>query len=97
MIALTALMCLLLGYQVTMPAIDNAKYTFTVHNNLMADGCADRLEFLHTLLGTQTRKLCGIPFTHWLNFPLLDLDGQYKEFEKIMWINDYDKFKERLY
>ena len=31
MIALTALMCLLLGYQVTMPAIDNAKYTFTVH------------------------------------------------------------------
>jgi len=33
MIALTALMCLLLGYQVTMPAIDNAKYTFTVHNN----------------------------------------------------------------
>ena len=33
MIALTALMCLLLGYQVTMPAIDNAKYTFTVHDN----------------------------------------------------------------
>ena len=31
MIALTALMCLLLGYQVTMPAVDNAKYTFTVH------------------------------------------------------------------
>ena len=74
-----------------------AEHPFTVHNNLMADGCADRLEFLHTLLGTQTRKLCGIPFTHWLNFPLLDLDGQYKEFEKIMWINDYDKFKERLY
>ena len=33
MIALTALMCILLGYQVTMPAVDNAKYTFTVHNN----------------------------------------------------------------
>ena len=33
MIALTALMCILLGYQVTMPAIDNAKYTFTVHDN----------------------------------------------------------------
>lgn len=33
MIALTALMCALLGYQVTMPAVDNAKYTFTVHNN----------------------------------------------------------------
>jgi len=33
MIALTALMCVLLGYQVTMPAVDNAKYTFTVHNN----------------------------------------------------------------
>ena len=31
MIALTALMCALLGYQVTMPAVDNAKYTFTVH------------------------------------------------------------------
>jgi hypothetical protein len=33
MIALTAMMCLLLGYQVSMPAVDNAKYTFTVHNN----------------------------------------------------------------
>ena len=33
MIALTALMCVLLGYQVSMPAVDNAKYTFTVHNN----------------------------------------------------------------
>lgn len=33
MIALTALMCALLTYQVTMPAVDNAKYTFTVHNN----------------------------------------------------------------
>ena len=32
MIALTAMMCLLLGYQVSMPAVDNAKYTFTVHN-----------------------------------------------------------------
>jgi len=32
MIALTALMCALLTYQVTMPAVDNAKYTFTVHN-----------------------------------------------------------------
>jgi len=31
MIALTALMCVLLGYQVSMPAVDNAKYTFTVH------------------------------------------------------------------
>ena len=33
MIVLTALMCILLGYQVTMPAIDNAKYTFTVHQD----------------------------------------------------------------
>jgi hypothetical protein len=33
MIALTAMMCVLLGYQVSMPAVDNAKYTFTVHNN----------------------------------------------------------------
>ena len=33
MIALTALMCALLGYQVTMPAVDNAKYTVTTHNN----------------------------------------------------------------
>ncbi len=33
MIFLTALMCALLTYQVTMPAVDNAKYTFTVHNN----------------------------------------------------------------
>ena len=32
MIWLTAMMCILLGYQVTMPAVDNAKYTFTVHN-----------------------------------------------------------------
>ena len=31
MIWLTAMMCILLGYQVTMPAVDNAKYTFTVH------------------------------------------------------------------
>jgi hypothetical protein len=31
MIALTAVMCLLLGYQVTMPAVDNAKYTVTVY------------------------------------------------------------------
>ena len=31
MIALTALMVILLGYQVSMPAVDNAKYTFTVH------------------------------------------------------------------
>jgi hypothetical protein len=30
---LTTLMVLLLGYQVSMPAVDNAKYTFTVHNN----------------------------------------------------------------
>jgi hypothetical protein len=27
------LMCALLGYQVTMPAVDNAKYTFTVYEN----------------------------------------------------------------
>jgi hypothetical protein len=33
MIALTALMCILLGYQVSMPSVDNAKYTFTVHND----------------------------------------------------------------
>lgn len=33
MIWLTALMCVLLGYQVSMPAVDNAKYTFTSHNN----------------------------------------------------------------
>lgn len=33
MIWLTALMCALLGYQVSMPAVDNAKYTFTSHND----------------------------------------------------------------
>jgi hypothetical protein len=33
MIVLTALMCILLGYQVSMPSVDNAKYTFTVHND----------------------------------------------------------------
>jgi hypothetical protein len=33
MIFLTALMCALLAYQVSMPAVDNAKYTFTTHNN----------------------------------------------------------------
>lgn len=27
------MMVALLGYQVSMPAVDNAKYTFTVHNN----------------------------------------------------------------
>jgi hypothetical protein len=26
-------MCALLAYQVSMPAVDNAKYTFTTHNN----------------------------------------------------------------
>lgn len=31
MLVLTALMVALLGYQVTMPAVDNAKYTFTVY------------------------------------------------------------------
>lgn len=33
MLALTALMCALLTYQVTMPAVDNAKYTFTVYKD----------------------------------------------------------------
>lgn len=33
MITLTALMVALLGYQVTMPQVDNAKYTFTVHES----------------------------------------------------------------
>ena len=32
MIMLNVIMCALLGYQVTMPAVDNAKYTFTVYN-----------------------------------------------------------------
>lgn len=31
MLILTAMMVLLLGYQVTMPAVDNSKYTFTVY------------------------------------------------------------------
>ena len=31
MFILTAIMVALLGYQVTMPAVDNAKYTITVH------------------------------------------------------------------
>jgi len=33
MLILTALMCALLGYQVSMPSVDNAKYTFTVHQD----------------------------------------------------------------
>ena len=33
MITLTALMVVLLGYQVTMPQVDNAKYTFTVYDD----------------------------------------------------------------
>lgn len=33
MIALTALMVALLGYQVTMPAVDNAKFSYTIHEN----------------------------------------------------------------
>ena len=33
MIWLTAVMVVLLGYQVSMPAVDNAKYTFTSHND----------------------------------------------------------------
>jgi DNA recombination-dependent growth factor C len=32
-VALTALMATLLGYQVTMPANDNAKYMFSVHQD----------------------------------------------------------------
>lgn len=32
-IILAGLTAALLGYQVTMPAVDNAKYSFTVHNN----------------------------------------------------------------
>ena len=32
MIWLTAMMVVLLGYQVSMPAVDNAKYTVTVVN-----------------------------------------------------------------
>lgn len=31
MLILSALMVILLGYQVTMPAVDNAKYTVTVY------------------------------------------------------------------
>ena len=73
------------------------EHPFKVHNNLLSSTCTDRLEFLEDLLGTNPRKIGNIPFTHWLNFPLLDLDNRYKEFEKIMWINDYDKFKQRLY
>jgi hypothetical protein len=33
MIWLTAMMCVLLGYQVTMPEVANAKYTFTSHQD----------------------------------------------------------------
>jgi len=33
MIPLTALMCLIMGYQVTMPSIDNAKYSFTEYKD----------------------------------------------------------------
>jgi hypothetical protein len=33
MIALTALMVALLGYQVSMPAVDNAKFSYTIHEN----------------------------------------------------------------
>jgi DNA recombination-dependent growth factor C len=32
-VALTAMMVALLGYQVTMPANDNAKYMFSVHQD----------------------------------------------------------------
>lgn len=32
MLALTALMAALLGYQVVMPAVDNAKYSFIQYN-----------------------------------------------------------------
>jgi hypothetical protein len=74
-----------------------SEHPFKVHSNLLSSTSVDRLEFLEALVGTNPRKIGNIPFTHWLNFPLLDLDNRYKEFEKIMWINDYDKFKERLY
>jgi len=33
MLLLTAVMCALLGYQVSMPAVDNAKYSFGVYEN----------------------------------------------------------------
>lgn len=34
-VALTAMMVALLGYQVTMPANDNAKYMFSVHQDII--------------------------------------------------------------
>lgn len=49
MIALTTIMCLLLGYQVTMPAVNNAKYAFTVKDNVVIrmntqDGTIERCD-----------------------------------------------------
>lgn len=49
MIWLTALMCVLLGYQVTMPANDNAKFMFSPHQDYIIrmntqDGSMERCD-----------------------------------------------------
>lgn len=49
MIFLTALMCVLLGYQVTMPANDNAKFMFSTHQDYIIrmntqDGSMERCD-----------------------------------------------------
>ena len=33
MLALTVVMCIIMGYQVSMPQVDNAKYTLTVYDD----------------------------------------------------------------
>ena len=57
MIALTALMCILLGYQVTMPSVDNSKYTVAVYNGQLVrmntqngkfETCDDKLKCKET-------------------------------------------------
>ena len=55
MIALTALMVALLGYQVTMPAVDNAKFSYTIHENRVyrfntQNGSMERCELTHNHL-----------------------------------------------
>ena len=59
MIALTALMVLLLGYQVTMPQVDNAKYSYTVHEGKILrfntqDGKMERCDIVENEISCKT-------------------------------------------
>lgn len=58
MLILTGLMVVLLGYQVTMPQVDNAKYSYTIHENKVyrfntQNGSMERCELTDSLTCTK--------------------------------------------